>query len=265
MCNPRRIRVRASRQLSEAWRAEVTRTAEATGTATGEARLVQPLGRSLPAPVRQRLVELLRADPAWRVVGDALRHDMPGGFVQYRPDTGEVEIVARVTSEFSVEASVTRTDAGEATGTGDAEFEMPYYGDGYRGLTREVAEREGEQLAGDAAEAQAREEAVRAAQAEQAAAEQRLNEMAGDIDDEARTRALAAIEDERRRRDLAAADEAALLAQTYQQDYLREITLPLAQAYRDILVAHATRVNAAGLTVHETGDVIDIQFEQREA
>ncbi|MEV1073923.1 hypothetical protein [Micromonospora parva] len=265
MCNPRRIRVRASRQLAEAWRAEVTRTVEATGTATGEARLVQALGRNLPAPVRQRLIVLLRANPAWRTVGDALRHDMPGGFIEYRPDTGEVEIVARVTNEFTVEASATRTDAGEAIGTAESEYEVMYYTDGYGGRTRKVAEKEGEQLAGEAAEAQAREEAVRAAQAEQAAAQQRLDEMSADIDEEARTRALAAIEDQRRRRDLEMADAAALLAQTYQQDYLREVNLPLAQAYRDVLVAHAQRVGAAGLTVHEDGHVIDIQFEQREA
>ncbi|WP_433830891.1 hypothetical protein ACQP2E_12060 [Actinoplanes sp. CA-015351] len=265
MCNPRRIRVRASRQLAEAWRAEVTRTAQASDTATGEARLTQPLGRQLPGPVRQRLVDLLRATPGWRVVDGALRREMPGGYVEYRPDTGEVAIVARVTAEFTVEASATRADSGEAQGTADAEFEASYYTDGYAGRTKAVAEREANEKAGQDATVQARENALRNAEAERAAALQRLQEAAADIDEEARARALAAIEEERARREADARNEAALLAQTYQQDYLREINLPLAQAYRDILVAHAQRVGAGGLTVQENGDFIDIQFNQREA
>ncbi|MBA2324629.1 MAG: molecular chaperone DnaJ, partial [Pseudonocardiales bacterium] len=38
MCNPRRVRVRATRQLAQAWQHEVRRSATRIGTAVGEAR-----------------------------------------------------------------------------------------------------------------------------------------------------------------------------------------------------------------------------------
>src|SRR5262249_57039713 len=52
MCNPRRVRITATRELAEAWQREVTRSVQLRGRVVGEARARQALGDALSTPVR---------------------------------------------------------------------------------------------------------------------------------------------------------------------------------------------------------------------
>jgi hypothetical protein len=261
VCNPRRVRVRASRRLAEAWQAEITRTVQASGTVTGEARLFQPFAASLPGPVRARLAELLAVDPTWRQVDGGFRYTLPDGYVQYRPDTGELEIVAQVTATVTAEGTARRTRSGVGEGEADAEAEAGYYADGYGGRTKTVAEKEAGQLAGEHAERQAMEQAVREAAEQREQAERALAAEAGDVDAEAHAQALRELEEERLRQ---VGDLDAQAGEQIQQrygEYLRAINVPLARAYRDVLLVRAAQADATGLYHREEGGIIEIQFE----
>ena len=74
MCNPRRIRVSASRQIDEAWQHEVSRTVELSATVTGEARVRQPLGTELSGQTLRALeVALAAPDSGWVQIENGYR------------------------------------------------------------------------------------------------------------------------------------------------------------------------------------------------
>ncbi|MFD0660732.1 hypothetical protein [Thermocatellispora tengchongensis] len=179
MCNPRRVKVRASKRLSQAWQAELERTVALSATVTGEARIIEPVGAGLAPPVRARLAEILADDPDWEKTEDGLRRDVPGGHLLYHPDTGELEIVATVAAEVSAEGQARRVIGGVAEAEAQVEVTVGYYEDGYRGRTKRVAEREGREQAEGEAEKQAVREAAERAGSEREAAERRLREQEG--------------------------------------------------------------------------------------
>jgi hypothetical protein len=256
MCNPRKIRVRASRRLAEAWQTEIARTAQVTETLTGEAHVIQPFGASLAEPVRVRFAELLAADPAWQETGEGYRYQLPNGYLLYRPETGELEITANVSGEITGEATAVRAATGVAEGAADAEVEERYYGS-----QRKMAEIRGKQAAEQAAEERARTE-LTASKAQRVAEAQRALEEAGDeVEQEARDQAQQAITDRRdeRQRELdAAADRRAA---QMNDEYLRVVNQLLAHAYRDVLLERARHSDAGNLFYEENDGVIDIQFE----
>ena len=263
MCNPRKIRVRASRRLAEAWQTEIARTAQVTETLTGEAHIIQPFGAGLAAPVRDRFAELLAADPDWQETGEGFRHELQEGYLLYRPETGELEITANVSGEVTGEATAVRATTGVAEGEADAEVEERYRSDGYAGHAKRKAEARGKQAAEGAAEERARQE-LAASKAQLIAEAQRALEEAGDeVELEARDIARQSLtnrRDERQRELDAEADRRA--AQLY-DDYLRVINEPLAHAYRDVLLERARLGDAQNLLYDEHDGVIDIQFEIR--
>lgn len=256
MCNPRKIRVRASRRLAEAWQTEIARTAQVTETLTGEAHVIQPFGANLPQPVRDRFAAALAADPAWQETGDGYRYQLPNGHVLYRPETGELEITARVSGEITGEATAVRAEAGVAEGAADAEVEERYFGG-----QRKNAETRGRLAAGQAAEERARAE-LAASKAQRLAEAQRALEEAGDeVEEEARDRArrnLSGHRDERQHELDTVADQQAV---QINEQILEVVNLPLAHAYRDVLMERARHGDAGNLVYEEHDGVIDIQFE----
>ena len=258
MCNPRKIRVRASRRLAEAWQTEITRTAQVTDTLTGEAHIIQPFGASLAEPVRVRFAELLAADPAWQETGEGYRYQLPNGYLLYRPETGELEITANVSGEITGEATAVRAATGVAVGAADAEVEERYYGG-----QRTRAEMRGRLAAERAADERARAELTASKAQRIAEAQRALEEASDEVVQEARDRARQELTDRRdeRQRELDAA--AGRQAAQLNDEFLRVVNQALTHAYRDVLLERARHSDAGNLFYEEHDGVIDIQFEIR--
>ena len=255
MCNPRRVRVRATRELAEAWAQEVRRRATRTGRAAGEARVRESLADSVGGPTLAALTDVLARLDGWTELPDGtFTHELDGGVITFDPDTRELEITATVSAEVTVTEEASTTVDAQVSGSIEAEGEGVYYDDGWGGLTAESAQRDAERnlsAAMDEAVRQRRELASREADA-----------AAGDaIEREAEARAEAAFaaaaearEDELRR---AATDR--LLAIGVQGRAL--FNAALAEAYRDAILAYARSRRAANLHHSEQDGVLDIEFE----
>jgi hypothetical protein len=254
MCNPRRVEVTATRQLTQAWEHEVRRLATVTGTAVAEVRIREEMDAGIGQPTLDALADVLAGQEDWQEQDGAFRRDFEDGYLLYHVEEQELEIVVRLTAEVSAEAEAAVTARGQldeaisATGTGR------YYDDGWGGVTeadaRRVAEQAAEQALGtqsrqraaqerDAAE-QAHDEEVRALAQQQAEAElaARVAEQASAL----RAEALGRLS--------AAGIEARTLFHQV-----------LALAYRDAILAYAREHHASGIVCTDTGGVVDIQFE----
>ena len=93
MCNPRRVRVQATRKIAEAWRAEIEQAATARGDVSSKAQLVQSISDLLPPRARLAFEQAMQVSAEWAWTDGEYRRAVPGGYVAYRPDTGELEIV----------------------------------------------------------------------------------------------------------------------------------------------------------------------------
>jgi len=255
MCNPRRIRVRATRELTEAWAQEVRRQATRTGRAAGQARVRESLADSVGGPTLAALADVLGRLDGWtETPAGTFTYQLDGGTITFDPATRELEITAMVTSEVSVTEEAAATVDAEVSGTVEAEGEGVYYDDGWGGFTEQTAQRDAEQNLDRAmAEAvrQRREQARRDAEV-----------TAGDaVEREAAARAEAAFaaaaaarEQELRR---AAADQLMAVGAAGRALF----NAALAQAYRDAILAYARSRRASNLHQSEQGGVLDIEFE----
>jgi FtsH ternary system domain X2 len=254
MCNPRRVRVTAARNLAEAWQHEVRRRVRRTGRAVGRARIVEPLGATLGLPTLAALAGVLARTPGWERGEDGFRHELDGGYLRYDPAARELEIVATAEEDVEVAAEAATTVAGEVTGTVEAEGVGTYYDDGWGGLTAEDARR-----AADRAAAASLDAAVRL----------RLDQARREADDregdavlaEARARADAALAqaaDERTAR--LRADAAARLTAVGIQGRT-VFHQALGSAYRDAILAFARSRGADAVRCTEQGGTVDIEFE----
>jgi hypothetical protein len=132
------------RRLAEFWQREIRRHVGARG----EARLREPLDRSLSAPILDALTVVFARTPGWVGADEGFRHEVDGGHLLYRTATRELEIVAVAGAEA----------VAEAEGVGQ------YYDDGWAGMTEHDARREAARLA-----------AAEALEAARRAAEERLS------------------------------------------------------------------------------------------
>src|SRR6516165_4739670 len=102
MCNPRRIRVRATRELAEAWAQEVRRQATRAGRATGEARVRESLANSIGGPTLAALGSVLSRLDGWTETPEGtFTRELDGGAITFDPATRELEISATVSAEVS--------------------------------------------------------------------------------------------------------------------------------------------------------------------
>ena len=169
MCNPRRIRVRATRELAEAWAQEVRRQATRTGSAAGQARVSEPLADTVGGPTLAALTQVLARHAEWTEHPDGtFTHQLDGGVITFDPATRELEITATVTAEVTVTEEAAATVEAQVSGTVEAEGVGTYYDDGWGGLTEQTAQRDAERhlsRAMDEALRQRREQATREADA----------------------------------------------------------------------------------------------------
>jgi hypothetical protein len=255
MCNPRRIRVRATQELAEAWQQEVRRQAIRSGRTSGEARVRESLADSVGGPTLAALTAVLARLDGWVEFPDGtFRHELDGGHIVFDPATRELEITATVSAEVSVTEEASTVVAAGVSGTVEAEGEGVYYDDGWGGFTADTAQRDAEQnLERSMAEAlRARRE--RAREEADAAAADALERAAAERAEATFTAAAAARAAALRReatdRLLAVGVEGRALFHT-----------ALAEAYRDAILAYARSRQASNLRHSEQDGVLDIEFE----
>ena len=261
MCNPRRVRVRASSRLTRMWQEELRRTGRASTEVAGRATLRQPFGTQLGAAARRAFEAALGADTRWTWQDGVYRLDLANGTVAYHPDTGEIEMTAWVNDVVTAEAEVTRTVGGTVEVEASAEETARYYDDNWGGLTRSVAERSARHEAQQRADRDAAEQIARKEEQERLDGQRRLAGQRGDLDAEAREEAerRLAAPAERRREELSR-DAADRLADA-REDFLRPVHEVLAVAYRDAIVSYARAHGAQALQVDDADGVLSIQFE----
>ena len=166
MCNPRRVRVKATRQLAEAWDHEVRRQVTLGGRAVGRAAVREQVADRLGRPVLATLDDALAGLDGWQAVDDGYRIDLDGGYAQYHSDTGELEIVAELAEDIQAQGEAAATVRAEVEALIEAQGTGRYYDDGWGGLTEQTARRDAE---ADAQRALERVAAERTSQAKQAA------------------------------------------------------------------------------------------------
>jgi hypothetical protein len=255
MCNPRRIRVRATRELAEAWAQEVRRQATRTGSAAGEARVRESLADTVGGPTLTALTGVLGRLDGWTELDDGtFRHELDGGAIIFDPATRELEVTATVTAEVSVTEEASATVDAQVAETVEAEGVGVYYDDGWGGRTEETAQRDAEANLTAAMEAALRRRREQATREADAAAGDAVQRAAAQRADAAFAAAAAAREDELRR---AAAER--LMTVGVQGRAL--FNAALADAYRDAILAYARSRRASNLHHSERDGVLDIEFE----
>ncbi|MDI3285138.1 hypothetical protein [Polyangium sp. 15x6] len=255
MCNPRRVEVTATRAIVEAWEREVRRAASRTGTVRGEVRIRQSLAGTLGAPALAALERALDAgDLAWREVPEGYRYEIHGGWALYSPDDRSLTIVATQSEEVVGRGEAERCLSGRVEERISARGMGAYYDDGYNGRTRAAADAEARASAEVALDAEARARVAQVASDAEAVVRVELEAeaaRAAEADFEARA---ATRQAELQRQVEARADRVFAEAR-------RAFHALLARAYRDALLAMARHRGAQGISVHEDGDVLEIEFE----
>jgi hypothetical protein len=254
MCNPRRVRVRATRQVEQAWQEEVLRRVTRSQEVIGEARIREPLGAGIGAPTLAALASVLETAPGWEWNGTAFTHQVDGGQVSYDPVSRELEISAQVAATVSAEGEARATLTGTMAETLEAEGTGTYYDDGWGGRTADTAHAEATSRAEDALQAAVRERLARLrAEAEQQAGEGLDSAAAAEAE-----RALAQAGDARRAElQLDAAQRLAAVGVQGRNLF----HAALAEAYRDAILAYARNHGADGIRCVEADGVVEIQFE----
>jgi hypothetical protein len=254
MCNPRRVRVTATRNLAESWKQEVRRQVNRSGQATGAARVREPLSATLGTPTLAALASVLARTPGWERSGDAFVHQLDGGYVRYDAARRELEIVAVATGtvEVSLDGSVV------VEGSLDTSIQVEgvgiYYGDGYGGTSPATAR------------AAARHDAAAALDAE---AKQQRTEARRETDERA---GAAVLRDVTERAETAFDEATAEREEQLREQAAAELTAvgiegrnvfhqALAAAYRDAILAYARSRGAEGIRCAEQGGTVDIEFE----
>jgi hypothetical protein len=261
MCNPRRVRVTATRQVREAWEREVRRAATVSLTVGGEARIRQQLDASVGAPALMAMqLRLARGAEGgcdgWVAQPDgAYRHDVEGGYVLYHPAERQLEIVATASATLTGTGVASQTLGGTLEADIEATAEAGYYDDGWGGHTEAAARREAEQAAARNADAGARQRLDAAADAAEQAADPALT--------------AAAAADARRRLEARAELHRAELEQRA-REHLAEVGIRARQAfhrllalgYRDALEGLARRRGVApgDIDTRETDDYLEIDL-----
>lgn len=256
MCNPRRVVVRATRELAEAWDQEVRRQATRHGSAVGEIRVREPLESSIGGPTLAALTAVLGRTEGWREENGVFVHDLAGGYIAFDSDSRELEIVARETAEVRAVTEVVATVRAEVSGTVEAEGVGTYYDDGYRGRTRDRAEHDAQEnleRSLSATIAARREQARRDAELN---AEASVREQAEREADTAFAAASAA-----RTEELRARARASLAAVGIEGRNL--FHQALAEAYRDAILAYARARRADNIQYSDNGGVLEIEFEMQ--
>jgi hypothetical protein len=254
MCNPRRIRVRATRELAEDWDHEVRRVVNLSRDVAGEARISEQLGPTVGAPTLAALVRVLDRTEGWERSGTTFRHELDGGWVAYDMDTQELEIVARVSDSVEARGEASTAVRRSIRQRIEAEGVGVHYDDNWRGITEQDARDEATRHAQLGLDGQAeglREQVRSLAEDEHGlAVEAAAAARAGSELDQ-----IALRREEELRRD--AGQRLVAIGVAGRTLFHRA----LAEAYRDAILAYARAHGADGIVCTERDGVVDIEFE----
>lgn len=249
MCNPRRVRIVATREVVEAWQREVQRRSSVSGTVVSEARIARPFGDTLGLRTREVFERALAADPEWQEADGLHRLPLPNAEVTYRSDTGELTVTARlettVTAEGVHSVRVQGTERGVVTGRGEA---------GHRAMAHQAAQSDAERKAQEMLSRVRRNAERAAAEAEQATAD--------DVQAQADHNAQSRLDATRleAQRDLDARNRGRL--EELGQAGLQAVNAVLGRAYQEALLIYAREHGATGIRIDESADdVVEIEFE----
>ncbi|HET9895623.1 MAG TPA: hypothetical protein VFQ44_11910 [Streptosporangiaceae bacterium] len=257
MCNPRRIRVRGTRQLAEAWDQEVRRQVTRVRDVVAEARVRERLDSSVGAPTLAALAAVLHRTEGWEQDDEGVfRYALTGGYVAFDARSRELEIVARQSAEISAVGEAVTTVRGELADTVRGVGQGTYYDDGYRGITEADARRAaGQALDRSLSDAAATLRAQARADADERAGQGLLVEAERQAD-AALASASAARADELRRQAAASLTSVGIEGRNV-------FNLALAEAYRDAILAFARARRASNVQCTESGGVVEIEFEMQ--
>jgi hypothetical protein len=254
MCNPRRVTVTATRDIAEAWRREVSRTAELSEHIVGEARLRQALSSRLGTPALRALeARLVAGTSGWRAVAEGYRYEVEGGYVLYRLDEQVLEIVATLADVVTAQGMAQTVLAGEIRDTLSASAERRYYEDAYTDRSEVRAREE--------AESEVQSTLTRALQDKLQQAQQQAEAVAaGRLQAEAQAAARQELEHAAAERQTALARQAETHLETVGLRCRQAFNQLLAQAYRDAILAYARRHGAEGISCRDAEGVLEIEF-----
>lgn len=255
MCNPRRVRVRATRELAEAWEQEVRRQVVRQGRTVGEARVREPMEDSIGGPTLAALTAVLDRLDGWEEGPDGIFwHELDGGQISFDPATRELEIVATAAADITVTGEASTVVTTSVTDTVEAEGVGVYYDDNWGGITEDDARRAAQTDLGRALDEQL--------QARRDTARDAADTEAGtDVERLAVQRADSAFADaaEARAAELRREATDRLIAVGAQGRALFHTAL--AEAYRDAILAFARSRGARNLRHSQAGGTLDIEFE----
>ncbi len=254
MGNPRRIRVRALRELAEAWEQAVRRHVTSHGDTVAAVRIREPLKSSMGSPTLIALTAALSRTEGWEQDADGVfRCELTGGYIAFDPASCELEIVAELAADVLAEGEARTTVSGSVEDDLEAEGVGRYYDDGWGGHTestgrqdaatnadRELAQARAERLARARAEAEAGAAGTDQARAEEAA-QAALSE--------ATAARMAELERQAVQQLTAVGEQGRAMFQQV-----------VALAYRDAMLAYARSSHARGVRVSDSGGVLDIEF-----
>ncbi|GIH10891.1 hypothetical protein Rhe02_89580 [Rhizocola hellebori] len=261
MCNPRRVKERASRRIARAWEESVSHVAQLVLQASGQASVRIPFSETFSAAVRRAFERALSNDSRWRATDVGYETSVDDGRVAYLSATGDLEILIELTDIVAV--SEQRTGRVRAESTSDISSE----GEGtYDPEIRLRSEAEARQIALQNANRQL--DAMEQAQANQLLQDARQEVLRRIGDEEARVReeaeaAAAATANElraRREQELTRRAQERLAIVRRQSTELAGAAL--GRAYQEVLVAAAVGRGAQNLeTFTDDEGRIHIRFE----
>ncbi|ETR67028.1 MAG: response regulator receiver domain/DnaJ domain- containing protein [Candidatus Magnetoglobus multicellularis str. Araruama] len=233
------------------------KSCDISDTITGEARIRQSLDDSLGGPALMALQSLLaNGFESWQEDSDGnFRHLVDDGYVVYRPDDRQLEIVATAQQDICETGCASERLTGSLTTEIETTGEGKYYDDGWGGHTKEKAEKDAQKNAeagvqhivrdrldrqADTAEEEHAENLIQRAEAD---ARERLNQRAENLTPELQQRARERLE---------------TVGIRGRQVFHRL----LAHAYRDALSGLARRQGVASndITTRETDEYLEIDF-----
>jgi hypothetical protein len=260
MCNPRRVRVQATRKIAEAWRAEIKQAATARGDVSSEARLVQSIADLLPPPARAAFEQAMQVSPEWVWVDGEYRRTVPGGITVYQPDTGELEIVVKLSVAVEAVGTAMLVATGEVADEVSAEATGVYYDDAWRGKSREAAANRAQATADSKVKELADKRTAALKREAEEAARHELNARSDEAAAEARRSAERQLTLQASELQGGLDGQAAQQLEAVQAETLKGIFQLVATGYSAALQAYAAE-HGENLQVSEEDGVIAIQFE----
>lgn len=260
MCNPRRVRVQATRKIAEAWRAEINQAATARGDVSSEARLVQSIDDLLPEPARRAFEQAMRSSPDWLLAGDEYHRTVPGGTVVYRPDSGELEIVIQLSVAIEAVGHAKLVAEGQVTDEVSTEGIGTYYDDEWGGRTKETAKQEAEHAANLQLDQMAAKRAARLKREAEDKARHEMKKQTREAAAEAKRSAEQQLTLQASEMQTGLDARAGEQLEEVQEETLKGIFQLVATGYSSALQAYAAQYGE-NLQVSEEDGVITLEFE----